>query len=94
MVTTLKNNNMLRLRRDKLFDKDRREIVGNNSSKTKPYKHLTKSELKEVRAKLKEEKKVENLKKISVVILLVLFIGIMFYLFLFHFDPGRLPRFR
>ena len=95
MITSLKNNNMLRIRRYKLFDKDRRELkTGIRIRKPKPYKHLSKAELKEVREELKEERKRVVLIQITIIIALLLVVGIAFYLFLFHLDPDKVNIFK
>lgn len=93
MITSLKNNNMLRSNRDKLFDKDRMSI-GEKSTPVKPYKRLTKAELKEVREELKEKRREVVLIQATVLILLLLVVGIAIYLFLFHLDPDKVNIFK
>lgn len=87
MYASLKNNKNLRLQRKKYFDKDRREVESQlDGKKPKPYKHLTETELSEVRAELREKKKVDNLKKVSSLIIALLLTTILVYIIVTYFD--------
>ncbi len=63
MISSLKNNNNLRLNRKRLFNLDRTESIS-GQKKTLKYKHMSEAELLKVKEKLKEENRTQNFKKI------------------------------
>ncbi len=85
MYISLKNNKSLRLQRKKYFDKDRCGVKS-DIDKPKPYKHLTDSELADVRDELREKNKVENLKKVSALIIALVLTAILIYITVTYFD--------
>ncbi len=87
MYISLKNNKNLRLQRKKYFDKDRRDVDSElDGKKPKPYKHLTEKELAEVRIEISEKNNVENLKKISALIIALILTAILIYVVITYFD--------
>ena len=89
MIISLRNNKSLRLNRKKYFKNDTRNIkteAGNR--KPKAYKHLTKSQILEIREEISAKSKVETLKKITAVIVALLITAGIVFLFLKYFDFG------
>ena len=87
MYISLKNNKNLRLHRKKYFDNDVREIKSElDDKKCKPYKHLTEAELTEVKNELREKNKIENLKKVTALIIALVLTAILIYITVTYFD--------
>ncbi len=81
MITSLKANNSIRLKRDRFFDKD---ISGIYIKKNKQcsYIHLSENEILEIREELFEKNKKETLKKITALLIAVILTGIPIFLFI------------
>lgn len=93
MITSLKSNNSLRPRRDRLFDKDIRGIKIKNGRKVHgSYKHLSKKEILEIRKELSEKNKIDNLKKITALIISIIITGVIIVLFLNYFNFDLLGK--
>ena len=93
MITSLKANNSLRLRRDRFFDKDIRVIkVGNRQNGSKKHKHLSEKEILEIRKEISEKNKIDNLKKITALIISIIITGVIIFLFLNYFNFDLLGK--
>ncbi|NQU33389.1 MAG: hypothetical protein HQ521_09160 [Bacteroidetes bacterium] len=88
MITSLRNNKNLRLKRRKLFSRENRNGgSSNNISRPLTYKHLSEEELTKVRKELATIKKSENRKKIIALSITLAVTTILVLLIITYFDP-------
>ena len=89
MIASLRNNKNLRLGRRKLFSRENRKGGSSNDiNKPLTYKHLTEEQLIEVRQEISEKKKIDNLKKLTALIIAIALTGVLIYITINYFDFG------
>ena len=87
MITSLRNNKNLRLDRNKYFNNNKRKIQTETGKRNPPaYKHLTKTQILEIREEISAKSKVETLKKITAIIIALMLVVAIMFLFVKYFD--------